>query len=522
MYGFLSAIINLRYSSLEQQAKSTLSMRDISITFPGVYALSHVDFDMESGRIYALIGANGAGKSTLMKVLSGVNSHYSGQVLINGKEVEIRSPKAAKELGIEIVYQEVDVALTPTLSVAENIMTNVLVNKMGKKQFVNWNSIRSAAREALGRLGVDIDVRKPISDLSLAEKQMVLLASAARERCKFLILDEPTAPLSNTETENLFKVVRYLAKEENVGIVFISHRLAELFEICEHITIMRDAQVVKDMEITPDLTINQIVEYMLGRKFDEVYEKKIVPIGEMVLELDKLTEEKERVKDISLGVRSGEIVGIAGLVGAGKTELCKTIFGAYRSSSGTVKLKGRNITSRSPSQAVKRGLALVPEERRKEGVIVVDPVYANITISALHKFLNKIRFVVKRRQLEATGKVIQELGIKTPSKHQILANLSGGNQQKVVVGKWLVSDADIYIFDEPTKGVDVRSKHDIFKLIEDLAAQGKGIIYASCEFSEIITIADRAYVMYDGGIVKEVKVSESSEKELLYYSTGGN
>jgi len=506
---------------LEQQTKSTLSMRDISISFPGVNALSRVDFDMESGKIYALIGANGAGKSTLMKVLSGVNSHYTGQVFINGEEVEIRSPKAAKELGIEIVYQEVDVALTPTLSVAENIMTNELVNKMGNKQIVNWKYVRSAAREALRRLGVEIDVRRPISDLSLAEKQMVLLASAARERCKFLVLDEPTAPLSNTETENLFKVVRYLAKEENVGIVFISHRLAELFEICEHITIMRDAQVVKNMSITPDLTIKQLVEFMLGRTFDEVYQKKNVPIGEVILELDNLTEEEERIRDVSLSVRGGEIVGVSGLVGAGKTELCKTIFGAYRISSGTVKLKGRNITSRSPAQAVKNGLALVPEERRKEGVIVIDPVYANITISALQKFLNKIQFVVKRRQIETTNKMIRDLGIRTPSESQILANLSGGNQQKVVVGKWLVSDADVYIFDEPTKGVDVGAKHDIFKLIEDLAAQGRGIIYASCEFSEIMAISDRAYVMYDGGIVKEVKTSESSEKELLYYSTGG-
>jgi simple sugar transport system ATP-binding protein len=436
--------------------------------------------------------------------------------------VEIRSPKAAKELGIEIVYQEVDVALTPSLSVAENIMTNVLVNKMGNKQFVNWNYIRSAAKDALARLGVDIDVRKPVSELSLAEKQMVLLASAARERCKFLVLDEPTAPLSNTETENLFKVVRFLAKEENVGIVFISHRLPELFEICEHITIMRDARVVQDMDITPDLTIKQIVEYMLGRKFDEVYQKKNVPIGGVLLELDGLTEEENKIHNVSLTVRSGEIVGIAGLVGAGKTELCKTIFGAYRSSAGSVSLRGKNITPKSPSQAVLRRLALVPEERRKEGVIVIDPVYANITISALQKFLNKIHFIVKRRQIEAAGKLIKDLGIKTPSESQLVANLSGGNQQKVVVGKWLVSDADVYIFDEPTKGVDVGAKQDIFKLIEDLAAQGRGIVYASCEFSEIMAIADRAYIMFDGGIVKQVKISESSEKELLYYSTGGN
>jgi simple sugar transport system ATP-binding protein len=496
-------------------------MRDVSIEFPGVRALSNVNFNMESGRIYALIGANGAGKSTLMKVLSGANSHYSGSIFIDGVPCEIRSPKAAKELGIEIVYQEVDVALAPSLSVAENIMMNVLVNKMGRRQIVDWKYIRRSAREALERLGVDIDVRKTAAELTLAEKQMALLARAARERCKFLALDEPTAPLSHTETENLFKVVRYLAHEENVGIVFISHRLAELFEICEHITIMKDGQVVKDMEITPDLTINQIVEHMLGRKFDENYPKAQIPIGDTLMEIENLSEAEGRVKNINMRVKSGEIVGIAGLVGAGKTELCKTIFGAYRGG-GKVKLKGRDITPKTPTQGVERGLALVPEERRKEGIFVGDPLYSNITISSLQNFLNRMRFVVKRKQLAVSRKMIELLGIRTPSEHQQLSLLSGGNQQKVVVAKWLVSDSEVYIFDEPTKGVDVGAKRDIFKLIEELASRGKGIIYASCEFSEILAIADRAYIMFDGEIVKEVKVSETDEKELLYYSTGGN
>ncbi|MDR3336962.1 MAG: sugar ABC transporter ATP-binding protein [Treponema sp.] len=507
---------------MEETIKSTLEAKGISIEFPGVKALSNVDFSMESGKIYALIGANGAGKSTLMKVLSGVNSHYQGKIFIDGREVEIHSPKAAKEAGIEIVYQEVDTALSPSLSVAENIMTNVLVNKMGKKQFIDWTYIRKAAREALDRLGVDIDVRKNVSELTLAEKQMILLASASRERCKFLVLDEPTAPLSNTETENLFKVVRYLAKEKGVGIVFISHRLAELFEICEYITIMRDGQVVTSMVITPELTIGQIVEYMLGRKLDETYKKTAVPIGDVLLEVDHLTEAEDRVKDINLTVRKGEIIGIAGLVGAGKTELCKTVFGAYKISGGGVRLNGRDITAKSPTEAVKRSLAFVPEERRKEGVIVADPVYANITLASLHKFLNKLKFVIKGKQYEAARRVIADLDIKTPSEHQQVAFLSGGNQQKVVVGKWLVSDSEIYILDEPTKGVDVGAKQDIFRLINDLARQGKGVIYASCEFSEIMAIADRAYVMYDGEIVKELNVSQTSEKELLYYSTGGN
>ena len=502
-------------------ANSKLTMRDISIEFPGVKALSNVNFDLESGQIRALIGANGAGKSTLMKVLSGVNSHYSGKVFIDGEECEIRSPKAAKNLGIEIVYQEVDVALVPYLTVGENIMLNSLANRMEKKQVVHWNGIRKTAQEALSRLGMDIDVRKIVSELTLAEKQMVLIARAVVEQCKFLILDEPTAPLSNTETENFFKIVRNLAQTENVGIVFISHRLAELFEICEHITIMKDGMVVKDMPITQELTIKQIVEYMLGRKFDDNYPKQTVDIGDVLLDVRKLTERDNKVMNIDLQVRKGEIIGVAGLVGAGKTELCKTLFGAYRSSAGEICLNGKKINPKNPTQAVARGLALVPEERRKEGILVTDPLYANITISSLNKFLNKIRFVSKGKQRAAAKTMIQELGIKTPSENQVVALLSGGNQQKVVVGKWLVSDSEIYIFDEPTKGVDVGAKRDIFQLIEGLAAQGKGVIYASCEFSEILAIADRVYVMFDGEIVKEMDVKDTNEKELLYYSTGG-
>jgi simple sugar transport system ATP-binding protein len=497
-------------------------MENISIEFPGVKALSNVNFSIESGKIYALVGANGAGKSTLMKVLSGVNNFYTGKIFIDDQEVRIRSPRAAKELGIEIVYQEVDTALSPTLSVAENIMTNVLVNKMGKKQFINWNYIRGAARDALERLGVEIDVRKNVSELTLAEKQMILIAGAAREKCRFLLLDEPTAPLSNKETEALFSVSRRLAKEENVGIVFISHRLPELFEICEHITIMKDGQVVKNMDISPGLTINQIVEYMLGKKIDEIYQKNNVAAGDVLLEVQNLSEAENKIKNINLYVRRGEIAGIAGLVGAGKTELCKTLFGAYRSLSGKILLNGSDASPGSPIEAVKCGLAFVPEERRKEGLVINDPLYANITMSALDKFLNRLHFVVKNRQTEAARAMINTLGIKTPSEYQQAAYLSGGNQQKIVVGKWCIAEAEVYIFDEPTKGVDVGAKRDIFRLIEDLAAQGKGIIYATCEFSEILSITDRAYIMFDGEIVKEVISRDTNEKELLYYSTGGH
>jgi len=498
-----------------------LQMQNISIEFPGVKALSNVDFEMESGTIHALIGANGAGKSTLMKVLSGVNSHYEGKIFIDGKEEEIRSPKAAKNKGIEIVYQEVDTALIPYLSIAENIMLNSTVNNMGKKQIVSWKEIHTRSEAILEKLNISMNTKDLVSDLSLAQKQMVLIARAVVEECRFLILDEPTAPLSNTETKELFRIVRDLSKNDNVGVVFISHRLNELFEICEKITIMKDGTVVANKPIDNNLTPKQVVEMMLGRKFDDRYPKKEVEIGGVLLEVEGLHEKEGSVKNVSFNVKKGEIVGISGLVGAGKTELCKTLFGAMKQSQGQIKLNGRLLKITNPFSAVKQGLALVPEERRKEGILVEDPVYANLSATSLNKYAKKFSFIDKNAEKAAAKKIIEDLGIKTPSENQLVKLLSGGNQQKVAVGKWLISDADIYILDEPTKGVDVGAKQDIFELIGRLAQMGKGIIYASCEFGEILGISDRAYVMYDGEIVKELEISNTNEEELLYYSTGG-
>lgn len=506
---------------MKQTKRIQLKMQDISVEFPGVKALSNVDFETESGTIHALIGANGAGKSTLMKVLSGVNSHYDGKIFIDGIEEEIRSPKSAKSKGIEIVYQEVDTALIPYLSVAENIMLNSTVNKMGKKQIVDWNDIHKRSEAILEKLNIAINVKKLVSELSLAQKQMVLIARAVVEECRFLILDEPTAPLSNTETKELFRIVRDLAQNENVGVIFISHRLHELFEICETITIMKDGTVVANKPIDNNLTPKQVVEMMLGRKFDDRFAKKEVVIGDVLLEVNGLTEKEGAVKNVSFNVKKGEIIGLSGLVGAGKTELCKTLFGAMKQESGEIKLNGKKLKVTNPNTAVKQGLALVPEERRKEGILVEDPVYANISATSLKKYCNKFSFINKNAEKEAARNIIKDLGIKTPSEHQLVKLLSGGNQQKVAVGKWIVSDAEIYIFDEPTKGVDVGAKQDIFELIGRLAQMGKGIIYASCEFPEILGIADRTYVMYDGEIVKELEVSQTNEEELLYYSTGG-
>ncbi len=488
--------------------------------FPGVKALSDVDFSVKSGEVRAVVGANGAGKSTLMKVIAGVNSGYTGDIYMNGEHVELREPIASKELGIEIVYQEVDVALFPALTVAENIMFNSIVTKMQGKCVMKWNQIRKSAKEVLERLNMNIDVNTLVSKLPLAQKQMVLIARAVREECKFLILDEPTAPLSMSEVDELFRIVHELANR-NVGIIFISHRLPELFRICDTFTVMMDGRVVANKVLDDSVKTKDIVNLMLGRNFEEAFPKREVEIKGKVLDIKNLSDKSGKVKNVTMCARSGEIVGISGLVGAGKTELCKLLFGADRRLSGTVEYMGKEIHISSPTMAVKERIALVPEERRKEGVLVSEPVYFNLSAACLSKFTNKLSFVNKKKELQNARHYIKKLGVKTPSEFQKVKLLSGGNQQKVAVGKWLASDANVFIMDEPTKGIDVGAKRDIFNIILDLAEAGKSIIYVSSEISEILAITDRTYVMYNGEIVVELETKNTNEEEILLYSTGG-
>ena len=500
--------------------KITLGTRNVSIVFPGVKALSNVDFEIETGKIHAVLGANGAGKSTLMKVLAGSNPDYTGDVLYNGEVVELRKPASAKALGIQIVYQEVDMALIPSLSVAENVMFNHMVMNMGHGQFMNWGKIRSEAREVLKRLNINLDVSRLVGTLSLAQKQMVLIARAIQSSCNFLILDEPTAPLSDTETEELFRLCKHLVETENLAVIFISHRLHEVLQICDSYTVMRNGEIVDNSPITPETTTKEIVEKMLGRSFEENFPKEIVDIGEKAFEVDHLSDTEGKVNDVSLYVRRGEIVGVAGLVGAGKSELCKTLFGAMKKSAGTITMGGRQLKIKNPSDAVRNRMALVPEERRKEGVLVNETVDFNLSAACLSKFC-RLSFINRNKTAANAKQFVESLGIKTPSIFQMVRNRSGGNQQKVVVGKWLAADCDIYIFDEPTKGVDVGAKAEIFKLINEIAKQGNCVLYASCENSEILSITDRTYVMFDGRIMAELKTAETCEDEIMHYAVGG-
>ena len=506
---------------MDNAGKNVIEVKGVSIEFPGVKALQNVSCKFESGMAKALIGANGAGKSTLMKVLAGANPTYTGEVYFNGKKVELRNPVDAKAQGVGIVYQEVDSILTPNLSVAENIMTDHLIYELKGLGVVNWFKLNKEAAAVLKELDIDINVKTLVSNLTLAEKQMVVIARAMVQNCKFLILDEPTAPLSQKETETLFDLVRRL-KQKNCGIIFISHRLNELFEICEEIAVMKDGQMVGERQVDGKLKIDDIVQMMLGGKHVMDLDKFGRSIGEVVLKTENLKDKKGRVHNINMEIRKGEIVGISGLVGAGKTELCKTLFGEFGKVEGTYEINGKSVNPVCPADAIKAGLALIPEERRKEGIFIEETVNHNMSIVTLGKFSKVLTFINQRQELEAAEKKIASLTVKTPSPNQKVGLLSGGNQQKVTIGKWLDSNAEVYIFDEPTKGIDVGAKKEIYKLIVELARQGKAVIYTSSEQSEILLVSDRTYVMYDGTIQKELRTDQTTEEEILFYSTGGS
>lgn len=503
---------------MSAKAAGQLAMKDISIAFPGVQALSHVDFEAAAGRAHALIGANGAGKSTLMKVLSGAHDHYSGEIFLDGKAISIRNPKNAKDNGIGIVYQEVDTALIPSLSVGENIMLEQTVHGMKGKHLMNWRKLHREAEAVLSRMKVSIPTRRLVQELTLAEKQLVLIARSITRECRFLVLDEPTAPLSHTETERLFDLVTLL-KSEGVGIIFISHRLPELYAICEDITIMRDGKVVHSDRIA-NVEQHAVVEYMLGTKLDGQFPERSGSIGEIAFEA-KGMKDPGKIDDVTLNIRRGEIVGIGGLVGAGKTELCRALFGASESAAGERFVDGKLLDCRTPYHAVRSGIALVPEERRREGILVEESVAANLTAASLKQYTRFGLWISRRKEYAAAAERIAALGIKAPGPDTKVKHLSGGNQQKVAIGKWLLVDAEVYIFDEPTKGVDVGAKRDIYELVAELAARGKCVLYASSEFPELMGLTNRIYVMYDGKITKELLTEQTNEEEILLYSTGG-
>lgn len=493
-----------------------LSMRKISKAFAGVPALTNVDFHVRGGEIHALLGANGAGKSTLMKILSGAYEADEGLIEISGNSYPLKSPADAKAAGIHCVYQEVDTSLVPHLSVSENIFLDRLASSQGRA-WLRWSTLHQEADTVLKKLGLSISPRALVRDLSLSEKQLVLIARLLAQKAKFVILDEPTAPLSLEEANKLFGIMKGL-KETGIGVIFITHRLPEVFQVCDRITIMRDGQRVLT-ESSEKLDAASVVKTMLGKSFEEEFPKLPAVIGEPVLSVKGLVAGK-RVKGVDLEVRRGEIVAVVGLVGAGKTELSRVLFGADASESGTVAVNGCPARLHTPSDAVQSGIALIPEERRKEGILVRESVLHNLSLPIM-KSLSRFGFLSGSAERSFAESQVSGLGIKTAALTQLTAYLSGGNQQKVAIGKWLGTEADVFLFDEPTKGVDIGAKSDIFRIIGELAQKGKGILYLTCEFAEALGLADRILVMCDGVIVKSFARDEATQEDLLYYASAG-
>ncbi len=483
-------------------------LRGISKAFPGVKALDDVSFDIRSGEVHMLVGENGAGKSTLMKVLCGAYRADSGSFFYNGEPVTIDDPAAARQFGIAVIFQEF--TLVPYLDIAQNIFLGREIP--GRLPgFIDQRRIHSEAKRVLDLIGFDIDPHLPLHRLGVAQQQMVEIAKALSQDARILVMDEPTAALSDRETERLFAMIKRL-KDSGVAIVYISHRLGEVFALGDRITVLRDGRKIASVlpaETTPD----QLVTLMVGRPVDTTYTRASRPVpGKVALEVTNLSG-PSGFSDINLTVRAGEIVGLCGLVGSGRSEVARAIFGADRITAGEIRLFGEPIGA-SPEESVRRGMALIPENRKTQGLALNRSVSDNIILAGLRKLFPSGLYV-PRRAIKAARAIIDKLRIATPTPRRAVATLSGGNQQKVVIGKWLNADARFFIFDEPTRGIDVGAKAEIFRLLDHLVHDGAAVLMISSEQIEIVHICDRAYVMRGGHIAGELAHHELTEANIV-------
>ncbi|MCL1854831.1 MAG: sugar ABC transporter ATP-binding protein [Clostridia bacterium] len=491
-----------------------LEMRDISKKFPGVQALDHVNLMVESGEIHALLGENGAGKSTLVKILAGAYQRDGGSVLLGGQVAEIHSAHQAQQFGISIIYQELN--LIPQLSVAENVFLGRLIHK--RAGTVDWGEMYRQAQLMLDKLEVQIDARSEIRSLGIAQMQMVEVAKALSLKSRVLIMDEPTASLTGRETETLFSVMRRL-KQEGVAIVYISHHLEEVLEVCDRATILRDGANIALVEVA-DTTLDELIRHMVGRDLTEKYPKLKVELGNEILRVKHLCAGK-RVKDVSFSVRAGEVLGIAGLVGAGRSETARALFGLDKKETGEVYVRGQRVHINRPLDAIRAGIGFATEDRKNEGLVLTMDVGENITLASLPQFEEGIQLNLKR-EAAAVDEYVGKLSIKTPSLRQKVRNLSGGNQQKVVLAKWLMSRSCVFLFDEPTRGIDVGAKIEVYHIINALIEQGAAVVMISSEMPEILGMCDRIAVMHQGVIAATLdrNQDEVTQEMLLYYATG--
>ena len=487
------------------------SMNNISKTFPGVKALDNVHFELRSGEVMALLGENGAGKSTIMKILSGVYTRDGGTMEIFGKSYDDLTPKQAQEAGVAIIHQELN--MCKHLSVAENMF---LGREMVGKGILDNRKMRQEARNILNELKIDIDPDQTVGDLPVSKQQMVEIAKALSIHAKILIMDEPTSALTAREIEDLFRIIKDL-KAQGCGIVYISHRLEELAEIVDRVTIMRDGQYITDGNFK-DMTMDQIITNMVGREIKEKFPRVTCTKGKKVFEVKNLNAGR-MVRDINFSLYEGEIVGFAGLMGAGRTETTRAIFGVDAKESGEFYLDGQKIEIHNPMDAIKNGVVLAPEDRKKDGLCTKLSIRQNLALPNLDIICNKLGVIRKQKEDELCAETVRNLRIKTPNVEIDSGNLSGGNQQKVVVGKWLARNSRVVIFDEPTRGIDVGAKVEIYNLMNDLKKQGIAVMFVSSEMPEVMGIADRIIVMCDGRITGELMANEASQSQILTMAT---
>ncbi len=489
-----------------------LTMKDIDKSFPGVHALDHVNFEVKRGEVHALMGENGAGKSTLMKVLTGIYTKDSGTITFEGKETEFHNTREAQDAGVVIVHQELN--MLGHLTVAQNIFIGREFKKGVK---IDDKKMNEEAKKLFDRLHIDIDPSDTMSDLTVGKQQMCEIAKAISHEAKVIIFDEPSAALTEAEIEELFKIIRDL-REQDLGIVYISHRMDEIKVITDRVTVMRDGTYVGTL-ITKDSTKDDIINMMVGRVIyeDPKTESMVAPDAPVVLKVDHLNAGK-MVQDVSFELRKGEILGFSGLMGAGRTETARAIFGADPKESGDIYINGEKVTINTPQDAVKCGIGYLSEDRKRYGIVVQKTVAENSTMACLENFMSGI-FINKKKEKKVAQDYVESLATKTPSVDQLVVNLSGGNQQKVVIAKWLINDCDILIFDEPTRGIDVGAKNEIYKLMNKLASEGKSIIMISSEMTEILRMSDRIVVMCEGRKTGEVRIEEATQEVIMNMAT---
>lgn len=486
-------------------AENILEIRDLTKLYPGVVALNHVTMSFQKGEVHAIVGENGAGKSTLIKSITGCIEPTRGTIVYDGTLYKRLNPIEAIKKGIGAVYQEFN--LIPYLSVAENIFYK---REKKKNLFIDYNAMYAETADIMKTLGVQVNPKARVMNLSVAYQQIVEIAKSVSRDVKLLILDEPSAPLTAPEIQSMFRIIRTL-KEKGVTILYISHRLEEIFEIADRVSVMRDGEYITTLD-TAKTNRQALIQLMVGRELVNTYPERQSPIGDVVLEVEGLTN--KRLHNVSFNLKKGEILGLGGLVGAGRTECARAIFGADPIACGTITLNGKPVRIKSPKQAIGYRIGLIPEDRKRHGVLLGLPVSRNITFSNL-KEISSYGWIHTKKEAELVKTQIRDLQIKTPSSDQLVKNLSGGNQQKVVLAKWLATKCDILIFDEPTRGIDVGAKQEIYKLMRNLSHAGLSIIMISSEMPELLGMSDRIVVMHEGFVTGEIDSREATQEAVL-------